>query len=246
MKINGKKVSFINYIIDKMLNILEKNKSLTDGNQNSHGHIELAKLSDDEREKAFRRFSEGSEELYQLLKVAYDNGIESVFCCKGHSDTDMGYVSFKVTDQNVEKLKLIGKALSHNGILTNFDNRYNLGKRVTFRAFRTNNKKWFEEVTKLIINPPMHDVIPEIYYHGEIPEKPEGRRFKDKLIDKLREMRYKNNEKSESKNAKNVILNKDDKLKKYVIDSFSGCNNTSKENEDNQKNIKENNNREER
>ncbi len=134
------------------------------------GHIELSTLTPEERKQCFIKFSEGNESLLGLLTTAYEHGIESMFCCAGHSIYDSGYVVFKVTDENVGQLKQIGKAISHEGIVTNFENHYLAGKRVCFREFEPKNKNWFQKVEKTLRSLPEAEIEPAKYYHEEMIE----------------------------------------------------------------------------
>lgn len=55
MKVKPQIINLRKSIIDFLLNKLEKNKALP-----NNGHIDLSSLSDEDREKAFREFSEGN------------------------------------------------------------------------------------------------------------------------------------------------------------------------------------------
>lgn len=224
MKINAKIVNLRNSIIDFLLDKLERTKALP-----NNGYIDLSSLSDENRKKAFREFSEGNEGLYQLLKIAYENGLESTFCCGGHNKNDLGYITFNVNTENIEVLRQIGKFLSYESIATNFDRHYKYGDRVTFRGITGSDKNWFYKLTEAIKNPPRNDIVPDICYHEEFFEitqdisnidKKSPLTIKDKLINRLRKMRF-----DEQPKMQNMEIQKSfsDRLKEeYPISNHKG------------------------
>ncbi|MBR6033268.1 MAG: hypothetical protein IKP28_00705 [Clostridia bacterium] len=137
-------------------------------------YVDLTKLSDEERERAFVEFGEGSRELTRFLKTAYEHGAPSMFCCSGHGGS-RGYVMLKVTDENLELLRKLGKALSRFGIVTNFDNEFHYGKRVIYDCSDnlTPSSFWFGLAADIIENPSAYECDnPTMYYHEEMPEIP--------------------------------------------------------------------------
>lgn len=194
MKVKSQIVNLRNSIIDFLLNKLEKNKALP-----NNGHIDLSSLSDEDREKAFQEFSEGNEGLCQLLKIAYANGLESTFCCGGHSKSNLGYITFNVNEENIEMLRQIGKFLSHESIATSFERHYKYGDRVKFQGIIGADKNWFYKLTKAIKTPPKDDIVPKICYHESFFEitqnisnidKKAPLTIKDRFVDKLRQIRF--------------------------------------------------------
>lgn len=154
----------------------------------SAGHIDLEQLSEEEREKNFTRFGEGDENLTTFLKTAYSHGAPSLFCCSGHGIRS-AYVTLKVTDENIELLRKVGKVVSKNGVSTNFTKDHRRGIIVNYSSMRSTSTKWLSIATEVMENPELFgDVIPDIYYHEKIYEsyKPFGFDLKKKLLYLLR------------------------------------------------------------
>lgn len=152
------------------------------------GHIDLEQLSETERNKCFLQFGEGDENLTSFLRTAYYHGAPSLFCCSGHG-TRNAYVVLKVTDENIELLRKVGKVLSKNKVSTNFTKHHIRGLVVNYSAMNSVSTQWLKVATQVMENPELfNDVIPEIYYHEEIYEtyKPFGFDLKKKLLSFLR------------------------------------------------------------
>ena len=163
-------------------------KKLEDDVEYTAGYIDLGELSEDEREKRFIEFGEGDPNLTKFLKTAYEHGAPSMFCCSGHG-VKSPYVTLKVTDENLELLRRLGKALSLKGVATNFQFHYKQGRRVIYNSSNDASTKWLKYATQVIENPELYDDIkPEIYYHEEIYDvyKPWGFDFKKRLLSYLR------------------------------------------------------------
>lgn len=191
MNIKEKIIEFKNSTIDSIVSKLEKRKEIRELNTN--GYIDVSKLSPKERENAFKMFAEGNKDLYTLLTVAYENGIQSMFSCAGHSENYFGYIVFKVNDDNLEKIRKVGKVISHYGIATNFQDHYKFGKRVSFEPHRdiVKNRSWFAKMAETIKDTPQYDVEPTIFYHEEmyISEAPFSERLEEKIINVLKKLR---------------------------------------------------------
>ena len=153
--------------------------------------IDLRTLPPKELEEAFIKFSEGDDGLYRLLKTAYEHGIDSMYSCKGHSTRDMGYVMFKVTDENLKMLQTMGKVLSHEGISTSFEFHHEQGPRVCFHSFRAKNRNWFNIATDTIINPPEEEIESAIYYNEKFIHSyvPLSFSIRDRVTKMLRKIR---------------------------------------------------------
>lgn len=95
----------------------------------SAGHIELENLTEEDREKMFKQFGEGDVNLTEFLRQSYKNGLPSMFCCSGHG-IQSAYVTLKITDENINIARKIGKILSKQGVSTNFTDDYIKGKYV--------------------------------------------------------------------------------------------------------------------
>ena len=152
------------------------------------GHINLEELDEDKRNACFIQFGEGDNNLTSFLKTAYDHGAPSLFCCSGHG-TRSAYVVLKVTDDNIELLKKVGKVLSKNGIVTNFENNHIRGLCVDYRSIRSVSTEWLSIASQVMETPELFDDSnPEIYYHEEIHQsyKPFGFDLKKKLLSYLR------------------------------------------------------------
>lgn len=211
-----------NSIIDRILNHIEKTKKLPSTQYeeyNSGGHIDISKLSLEERKNAFMEFAEGNKGLYDLLNTAYEQGIESMFCCAGHSENDNGYVVFKVTDDNLKKLQQLGKVLSHEGVATSFENHHELGKRVLYHGFKVQSKNWFEKANEILENLPQHKIIPSIYYHEMMIDsnKPFSYRIRESIIKALERIRYNSSEAESSKKEEITDLSAEEEQKQNPI-----------------------------
>ena len=155
------------------------------------GHINLEELNEEERNKCFIQFGEGDESLTAFLKTAYNHGAPSIFCCSGHG-TRSAYVVLKVTDDNIELLRKVGRVLSKNGVSTNFENNHLRGLIVIYNSFKSVSTNWLSLAEKVMNTPELFDDSnPEIYYHEEIFDsyKPFGFDFKKKLLTYLRDSR---------------------------------------------------------
>jgi len=157
------------------------------------GHINLEDLNEEERNKCFIQFGEGDENLTSFLKTAYNHGAPSIFCCSGHR-TRSAYVMLKVTDDNIELLRSVGKVLSKSGVSTNFENNHLRGLVVSYRSMKSDSTSWLNLAERVMNTPELFDDSnPEIYYHEGITDsyKPFGFDFKKKLLNYLRGTRKK-------------------------------------------------------
>lgn len=154
------------------------------------GHIDLEEVSEEERNKCFTKFGEGDKNLTKFLKIAYENGAPSIFCCSGHGIKEP-YVVLKVTKENIELLRKVGRVLSKNHVSTNFENNHQRGLLVKYSGFNSKDfsTEWLELASQIIETPELFDDSnPEIYYHQEICNsyKPFGFDLKKKLLNYLR------------------------------------------------------------
>ncbi len=169
---------------EKIIKRLEKDVEYT------ADHVDLEKLSEEERENCFIKFGEGDPNLTLFLKTAYEHGAPSLFCCSGHG-TRSPYVVLKVTEENIDLLRKLGKALSLKGVATNFEDHHVQGLKVDYRPTKSSaiSTKWLKFASKVMENPELYDDInPEIYYHEEIHKshKPFGFDLKKKSLSYLR------------------------------------------------------------
>ena len=154
----------------------------------SAGHIELENLSKEDREKMFKQFGEGDANLTEFLRQAYKSGFPSIFCCSGHR-VQSAYVVLKITDENINIARKVGRILSKQGISTNFTDDHLRGKYVDYRSINSNSTDWLKTATKILENPDLfEDVKPDIYYHEKIysSRKPFAFDFKKRLLTYLR------------------------------------------------------------
>ena len=129
------------------------------------GHINLEELSEEEREKCFIRFGEKDENLTRFLRTAYVHGAPSIYCCSGHG-VRSAYVVLKVTDENIELLRKVGKVLFKDGVATNFEDDYLKGKCVDFRKVKSISTEWLDMASQIMEEPELFDDSnPDIYYH---------------------------------------------------------------------------------
>lgn len=155
--------------------------------------IDLSKLSDEEREEVFITFGEGNEHLTRLLKVAYSNNVSSQFCCSGHNGLKRAYVVFEVNEDNIKYLQKVGKILSKSNVVTNFENNFTYGKRVSFHG-RDYNNNWFEYAADIMENINEYEVTtPDIYYHEDMYDNiiPFGYRVLQRLLNILKNEKLK-------------------------------------------------------
>ena len=152
------------------------------------GHIDLESLSEEERNNNFTQFGEGNANLTKFLKTAYEHGAPSLFCCSGHGDRS-AYVVLKVTDENIEMLRKMGKVLSKEGVVTNFEDHYIHGKNVAYRSMKSFSTDWLGHASQILESPELFDDSnPTMYYHETMQNsyKPFGFDLKKKLLNFLR------------------------------------------------------------
>lgn len=152
------------------------------------GHIDLESLTEEERNNNFTQFGEGDANLTNFLKTAYEHGAPSLFCCSGHGNRS-AYVILKVTDENIEMLRKMGKVLSKEGVVTNFENHYMRGKCVSYRSMKSFSTNWLAHASQILESPELFDDSnPEMYYHEAMHDsyKPFGFDLKKKLLSYLR------------------------------------------------------------
>jgi len=163
-------------------------KRLESNVEPSAGHIDLENLDDNKRNELFEQFGEGDENLTKFLKTAYENKAPSLFCCSGHG-IQSAYVVLKVTEENIELLRKIGKVLSRYGVSTNFTNDHIRGIIVDYRSMKNNDTDWLNIASQIMETPELFDdTNPEIYYHEEIKQsyKPFGFELKKKILHYLK------------------------------------------------------------
>ena len=154
----------------------------------SAGHIELENLTEEDREKMFKQFGEGDVNLTEFLRQSYKSGLPSIFCCSGHG-VKSAYVILKITDENMNIARKMGKILSKQGIATNFTDDHIRGKYVDYRSMKTNSTEWLKTATQILANPELfEDVEPDIYYHEKmyLSRKPLAFDLKKRLLSYLR------------------------------------------------------------
>ena len=152
----------------------------------SAGHIELENLTEEDREEMFKQFGEGDVNLTEFLRQSYKSGLPSIFCCSGHG-IQSAYVTLKITDENINIARKIGKILSKQGISTNFTDDHIRGKYVDYRSMKTNSTEWLNTATQILANPELfEDVEPDIYYHEEMYSSRKPFDFKKRLLSYLR------------------------------------------------------------
>ncbi len=168
---------------ERIIKMLEKDV------EPSAGRIDLELLDEETREKLFNQFGEGDKNLTLFLKTAYKHGAPSQFCCSGHGSRP-AYVNLKVTDENIEMIRHLGKVLSNRNVVTTFADDHIRGTYVDFRGINNNiSTEWLNVASKILENPELYDSSnPSIYYHeGICPSyKPFGFDLKKKLLHLLR------------------------------------------------------------
>lgn len=163
-------------------------KKLESDVERTAGHIDLESLTEEERNNNFTQFGEGDPNLTKFLKTAYEHGAPSIFCCSGHGNKS-AYVMLKVTDENIELLRKMGRVLSKEGVTTNFIDHYIRGKTVTLRSLETVSTSWLNKASQIMETPELFDDSnPGAYYHEEMHSsyKPFGFDFKKRLLNYLR------------------------------------------------------------
>ena len=152
------------------------------------GHIDLESLDDERRNELFKQFGEGDENLTKFLKTAYENKAPSLFCCSGNG-VRSAYVILKVTEENIELLRKMGKVLSKYGVSTNFIDHHIRGIIVDYRSMKKTSTDWLNIASQIMEFPELFDdTNPKIYYHEEIRQsyKPLGFELKKKILHYLR------------------------------------------------------------
>ena len=133
------------------------------------------------------KFGEGDKNLTRFLKTAYEHNAPSLFCCSGHG-IQSAYVVLKVTEENINLLRKIGKVLSKQKVITNFTDNHIRGKYVSYRS-RTINTEWLNLASEIMENPEKYDDSnPDIFYHEEFVKshKTLGFDLKKQLLNYLR------------------------------------------------------------
>ena len=109
-----------------------------DDNENKKyntGTVEHIPSNVNEREKAFKEWSEGSKELEELLHYLYNNNIDTIYCCLGHYEGDIGYIAFNYSDEKkANYIKLVNELLKENAFFcglchNNINNNFNIQNR---------------------------------------------------------------------------------------------------------------------
>ena len=156
--------------------------------ESTAGYVNLENLSDEERNSMFAQFGEGDSNLENFLRKAYDSGLPSMHCCCGH-EIRKPYVAFKITDENIETARRLGKILSNYGITTNFEEHHILGKRVSYMPIDRYDTEWMMMAANILEHPEKYeDEEPSIYYHETMYEsyKPMFFDLKRRLLNNLR------------------------------------------------------------
>lgn len=168
---------------ERIIKRLEKDVEYTAGT------IDLESLDEEKRENLFKQFGEGDKNLTEFLKTTYKHGAPSIFCCSGHG-YQAAYVCLKVTDENLEMLRNLGKVLSNYRVSTNFTDDHVRGKYMSLHGLSDNiSTEWLHIASKVLETPELYDSSkPSIYYHQEIypSYKPFGFDLKKKLLKYLR------------------------------------------------------------
>ena len=156
--------------------------------ESTAGYVNLENLSDEERNSMFAQFGEGDSNLENFLRKAYDSGLPSMHCCCGHGEKKP-YVALKITDENLEIARRLGKILSNYGITTNFEEHHILGKRVSYMPIDRYDTEWMMMAANILEHPEKYeDEEPSIYYHETMYEsyKPMFFDLKRRLLNNLR------------------------------------------------------------
>lgn len=204
---------------ERIIKMLEKDV------EPSAGRIDLETLDETTRERMFQQFGEGDKNLTEFLKVAYNHGAPSQFCCSGHGSRS-AYVNLKVTDENIEMLRSLGKVLSNYNVVTNFTNDHIRGVFMDLRGINNNlSTAWLHVASQVLENPELYNSSnPSKYYHEEIYDshKPFGFDFKKKLLNYLRGDQKRLTENTESSQGESPnwwTLNDEDKENIKPIDA---------------------------
>lgn len=171
------------------------------------GHIDLEKLSIEDRKAAFDQFSEGDKNLRIFLETAYNHNAPSVFCCSGHNGLSQPYAVLKVKDESIDLIKKVGRVLSNFNVSTNFTDDFYRGLLVSFHPVHgLKSSEWFKTAVDVMENPEKYDDSnPSIFYHDNIRPsniKPFALELKKRLLSYLR-----GNKKLEEANSKKDSIN---------------------------------------
>ena len=76
-----------------------------------------------DKERFLKLFSEGDQNLRDLLEYCFDNEINTRGCCKGHSYRKDSYpfIAFDISENNINHARNIFNNLEKNGLVFSFD-----------------------------------------------------------------------------------------------------------------------------
>lgn len=101
----------------------------------------------------------------------------------------MDIVVFKVNEKNLKYLQDVGKVLSKHNVVTNFEEHYLIGKRVSFRGKESSD--WFRMAADVMDNIQEFDTTnPSIYYHKQMwkSQEPLSYTIKRKMLGLLKKI----------------------------------------------------------
>lgn len=105
----------------------------------------VSKLDEKERKKLAKQYSEGLEELEQLLNNLWNLGIDTLGCCRGHNDK-LPYIGIVVNDYSINIINhLMIKFLNDNSfsdkviIALGYNSNFGLDFSLSFKQIDNNN-----------------------------------------------------------------------------------------------------------
>ncbi len=105
-----------------------------------------------DKNKAFKDFSEDSENLEKLLKALYENNIETMACCRGHSKEQEAYIKFKVNESSLPFYQnLLNIMMDINDSEFNIQNTKDFIT-VDIRIPAINAEYTFEKIYEMLLN----------------------------------------------------------------------------------------------
>lgn len=103
-----------------------------------------------------RQYSEGNNDLYQCLQLIWNNGFETIGCCKGH-DNKRQYIGFKIN--NLEKCINLLSSLNKEDIIISFLVE---GNQRNFSIKKNKNKDIFNNIIDSLNKTSTDNVINKI------------------------------------------------------------------------------------
>lgn len=116
----------------------------------NNGHI--IEITPDMFGQASNDFSEGNENLKELLMFCFENGIKTTSCCSGHNGEKRPYVQFELNEQNMKAILKMLKRLSVGDVINNltFTNQPGVISRFCISMQNDKYNEGFEQILEAL------------------------------------------------------------------------------------------------